>query len=293
MQGERNATQMHGRGIPSMRWIPVLVTMLLTALFSSCSVLKSPFAPSLKLNTTEQMMWSTYLIGSEKGMGAGFILFRHDADQPGSAIPVMVTAAHLIEAAGQGPLFIGARMPDDQGGASITLIEFLPGRGDRRFYVKHPEHDIAAFELRLPVDAARLVALPSFLLNKRRGAGGALRAGEEVSFVGFPETLPEMEGLFPVLRTGRVASYPVGTSRSGGVFVINADVYPGDSGGPVFLSGKRGRPELAGMIIRRVGSDKKAFSHLAIAVEARLVQETMALLDARDAEHDAPANRKQ
>ena len=226
-------------------------------------------------------MWTTYLIGSEKGMGAGFVVFRRDANEPDGVVAVMVTAAHLLDAVGKGPLFVGTRTPDAQGGVRVAIVEFQPRRSGQRFYVRHPEHDIAAFELRLPKEAADLIALPSFLDDPAHGRKPP-RAGEEVSFLGFPEMLPELEGLFPVLRTGRVASYPVGTAQSGGVFVINADVYPGDSGAPVYVAGRGGRPELTGMIIRRVGSDKKAFSHLAIAVEARLIRETLQLLGDHD-----------
>ena len=226
-------------------------------------------------------MWSTYLVGSAKGMGAGFVVFRHDPQEPEGLVPVMVTAAHLLEAAGGRPLFIGARMPDASGGARISLIEFRPKRDGRRFYVRHPYHDIAAFEMHIPKEAASLVALPSFLGDKAHDRK-LLRVGDEVSFVGFPEVLPEMEGLFPVLRTGRVASYPVGSAQAGGLFVINADVYPGDSGAPVFAVGRRGHPELAGIIIRRVTADQKAFSHLAIAVESKAIRETLQLLGDQD-----------
>lgn len=267
------------------RLLFAVLALAFVLLFPSCSSLGLA-----RLNTTEQMMWSTYLIGSEKGMGAGFIVFRRDPSEPKGVVPVIVTAAHLLDAAGKGPLFIGTRMPDEHGGARITLVEFQPRRGAQRFYVRHPEHDIAAFELHIPTEAAPLIALPSFVDDKAR-AGKLLRAGEEVSFVGFPETLPEMEGLFPVLRTGRVASYPVGSARAGGLFVINADVYPGDSGAPVYVAGRHGRPELTGMIIRRIGADSRAFSHLAIAVESRLISETLQLLDEPSAATQTARNK--
>lgn len=250
-------------------FVALTSALIFVLAFPSCSV--------VRLNTTEQMMWSTYLVGSEKGMGAGFVVFRPDPHEPDGVVPVMVTAAHLLEAAGKCPLFIGTRMPDAQGGARITLVEFQPKRGSQRFYVRHPQHDIAAFEMHIPKEAVSMVALPSFVNDTARSSK-LLRVGDEVSFVGFPEVLPEMEGLFPVLRTGRVASYPVGSAQAGGLFVINADVYPGDSGAPVYVVGRRGHPELAGIIIRRVTADQKSFSHLAIAVESRAIHETLQLL---------------
>jgi hypothetical protein len=80
-----------------------------------------------------------------------------------------------------------------------------------------------------------------------------------------------------------VASYPVGTAQAHGCFLINSDVYPGDSGAPVFVPGRGSRPRLAGMIIQRIGPDARAFSHLAVAVDAAVVRETLDLLAAREA----------
>jgi Trypsin-like peptidase domain len=264
------------------------LALVLLVFFPACSAVTHS-TTRIPLNTTEQMMWSTYLIGSPKGMGAGFVVFRRDPSEPDGVVPVMVTAGHLLDAVGKGPLLIGTRMPDATGGAQVALIEFQPKRGSQRFYVRHPDHDIAAFEMHIPKEAASVVALPSFV-NVTARDGKQLRAGEEVSFVGFPEMLPEMEGLFPVLRTGRIASYPIGSAQTGGLFIINADVYPGDSGAPVYVVGRRGRPELAGMIIRRVGTDRKAFSHFAIAVDSKAIHETLQLLEtggAKSADEEA------
>lgn len=268
-----------------LRFPALALALILFQLLPACSAV-APSNHRIRLNTTEQMMWSTYLVGSAKGMGAGFVVFRHDPREPDGVVPVMVTAAHLLDTVGKGPLLIGTRMPDASGGTRVALIELQPKREGRRFYVRHPQHDIAAFEMHIPKEIAALVALPSFL-NDTASGGKLLRAGEEVSFVGYPEILPEMEGLFPVLRTGRIASYPVGTPTAGGLFIINADVYPGDSGAPVYVVGRGGRPELMGMIIRRVGADRKAFSHLAIAVESSAIHETLQLLETNGQERAA------
>ncbi|MBX7207339.1 MAG: serine protease [Verrucomicrobiaceae bacterium] len=258
-----------------------LLARVLPAIFvlASCTAPVQRFG-SGRLNASEKMMWSTYPMGSEKGMGTGFVVLRRDRSAPGGSVPVVVTAGHLLDAIGRRPFFIGARMPDAKGDAQVALIEFKPPRDNARFFSRDARHDIGVFELRIPPEFASQVSMPSFLSDAMR-TGRRLRAGEEVSFVGFPEVLPEMEGAFPILRTGRVASYPVGVAAAEGVFVINADVYPGDSGAPVFVTGRAGRPELAGMIIRRVGSDQKAFSHLAIAVDARAVYEAVNSLAAK------------
>ncbi|OYW29652.1 MAG: hypothetical protein B7Z47_04535 [Chthoniobacter sp. 12-60-6] len=150
--------------------------------------------------------------------------------------------------------------------------------------MRHPRHDIAAFALHLPAEVASRVKVPSCLDEKMLARNGkSLHSGVEVSFLGYPEVLPGTEGAFPLLRSGRVASYPVGTSQAHGRFAINSDVYPGDSGAPVFVNGCGRRPKLVGMIIERVGAKASSFSHLAIAVDAEVIRETLALVAANEA----------
>ena len=244
----------------------------MVASLCSCASTRGP-----KLNTAEQMMWSTYIVGSEKGMGAGFVMFRRAPREPAGVMPVMVTAAHLLKAIGGGPLFIGARAPDVNGGVQVAIIKFIPDK-KTSFYVRHPEQDVAAFDLRLPKDAAGAIALPSFVSTI---ATRPPRTGEEVSFVGFPEMITQLEGLFPIMRSGHVASYPVSPQGTADLYVIDADVFAGDSGGPVFTKGRGGRPVLAGMIIERLSPARKDFSHMAVSVSPRAIRETLELLEAR------------
>jgi hypothetical protein len=236
-----------------------------------------------RLNAVERVMWSTYPLASRKGMGTGFVVACRDARARGGVSPVVVTSVHVLATVGRGPLMLGARVPDERGEPQVAVLQFQPPRGRERFYVRHPHQDLAAFALQVPDEFSDLVSVQSFLDESALGSrAGALRAGAEVSFLGFPEVLPGTAGAFPILRTGHVASYPLGTAAADGLFVVNADVYPGDSGAPVFASGRGGRPELVGMIIRRVGTDERKFSHLAIAVDAKAIRETLQLVVDRE-----------
>jgi hypothetical protein len=76
---------------------------------------------------------------------------------------------------------------------------------------------------------------------------------------------------------------------SEGMFLINADVYPGDSGAPVYVAGSGGRPQLVGMIVRRIGSDAQKFSHLAVAIEAGAIRETLRMFSQEAAKSSAEA----
>ena len=252
----------------------------------------SACATSGRLNTTEKMMWSTYPLATEKGMAAAFIVMHRDPALGQGKVPVVFTSYHVLKTVNHGPLIIGVRMPGEDDDPAIALLKLYPDTHQKRpFYVKHPGSDVAAFPLHLPEELTGVVDLSSFIQDRHLARPGRrLHTGTDVSFLGYPDVLPGTSGAFPVLRSGRVASYPLGTPASEGRFLINADVYPGDSGAPVFVSRKRGSPWLAGMIIQRVSETTDTFSHLAIAVDADTIRETLALLPNLYQESPPPMN---
>jgi hypothetical protein len=240
------------------------------------------------MNVTEKMMWSTYPLATENGAATGFIINHRDAKVPGGVVPVIFTSVHVLETVGDGPLIIGIRVPNGSGETLVSLLAFMPPKssGKERFYVRHPKYDIAAFSIRLPEELAAKADMRSSMDEKMLAhAGRSLRAGLEVSFLGYPDIYPGTEGAFPILRSGRVASYPAGTSQAHGGFFINADVYPGDSGAPVFVASGGSRPKLVGMITKRIGPTTRSFSHLAVAVDVNTIRETLQLLLASEKNH--------
>ena len=241
--------------------------------------------PGERLNANERMMWSTYPVATQKGMATGFVVARRDSSVPGGIVPVVVTSTHVISTMGKGPLYVGIRIPDEKGEAEVAVLQLQPTSQGRPFYVRHPHQDVCAFSLRIPPEAAGILRLPSALQQSKVKRNADLpRAGTEVFFLGYPEVAPGTGGGFPVLRSGRVASYPTASMRNQRKFLVDADVYPGDSGAPVYITRHGRRPELAGMIIQRMGKEKGSFAHLAIAVDASVIAETLQILAAREAE---------
>jgi hypothetical protein len=169
---------------------------------------------------------------------------------------------------------------DAGGNLSVSLLEVVPRRKGTPFYVRHPRLDVAAFRVKFPVDL-QVPLLLTLLEEKNLEGTGNPRAGEDVAFVGFPEGQSTSLGMFPVLRAGKVASFDQSLFglRS---FLINGDVYPGDSGGPVFRLSKTGKPRVVGMVVERLSIERRAPFPLALAVDARAIRETLQLLVRRD-----------
>jgi hypothetical protein len=230
-----------------------------------------------RLTPAEKMMWSTYVIASPKGLATCVIVNRKDPSAPEGVLPVLVTAAHVLTVAPHGPFYLIYRTPRPANSPEANILEFdAPEKTEYPFF-KHPHYDVAALELRLPPDIASEVTLPSFLNEEAISSrGNEPLAGEDVSILGFPSVLPGTEGAFPILRAGRVASFSAGPSSDRQTFLVNTNVYSGDSGGPVFRSSGRGKPKMVGILTERIGK-KEGGVPLAIAINSSVVSETLML----------------
>lgn len=221
-------------------------------------------------------MWSTHPIYTKSGAATAFIVECHD--HAGRKVPVVVTSAHVLKKGRQEPLLIGARIPDEKGDLTEALLG-VAYQGNEPYYTLHPVHDVAAFPLGVPQKVVSQLHLSSALIRrgiKHRHYGP--RPGMEVGFLGYPDLFPGTAGGFAILRSGRVSSSPMDGPHASGTFLVDADVYPGDSGAPVYQLTSMGRPQLSGMIIQRVSAPNSNYSHLAIAVDSKAIDEVLELL---------------
>ena len=237
---------------------------------------------STGLTTAEKMMWSTYLIASPKGVATCVIVNRKDRSAPNGIVPVLVTSAHVLQVAPHGPFYLAYRSQQPGQNPQVEVLEVNPPSSPDQLFVQHPKHDVAAMELRLPPEVASEVTFPSFLNENEIEPGkDEPHPGDDVSLLGFPSVFPGTEGAFPILRSGRIASYAPGLAASRETFLVNTNVYSGDSGGPVFSSSRRGKPKLLGILTERIGH-KEGSVPLAVAINASIISETLKL-EARDA----------
>jgi hypothetical protein len=251
------------------------ILVLFFLAFCACQTVQSSTLP--KLTTSEKMAWSTYAIATEKGLGTGVIVNRQDATAPGGIVPVLVTCTHVLDAAPGGPYFIILRMPVLGANPHIIMLSVDVPPNSRPPYVKHPRRDVAAMEIRLPSEIARIISIPSFISESTLARQSAPHVGDHIFVLGFPKVFPGTEGAFPVFRTGIIASYSSGSQTNLEKYLIHTDVFSGDSGGPVFAARSRGAPELLGLISERIGP-KASEVPLAVAIDASVIRETLALL---------------
>jgi hypothetical protein len=108
--------------------------------------------------------------------------------------------------------------------------------------------------------------------------------------LGFPRGLAANQAGFPILRSGRIASYPVAPAKIFPTFLLDFSVFPGNSGGPVFMHNEARRspadanqaPQdvefIAGLLTQQVELNNERLE-IGIVTHAKYIRETVALVD--------------
>ena len=62
-----------------------------------------------------------------------------------------------------------------------------------------------------------------------------LSIAENVYFIGYPDNRFDVQNNLPLIRQGMIASHPKYDYNGDPVFIIDAQVFPGSSGSPVYI----------------------------------------------------------
>lgn len=213
------------------------------------------------------------LTEGRRTVGSGFLVSTTSAD--GAPQTVLVTAHHVLARMPGAEAKVGYRAPTADGGWRYAP-EALRIRDDRGepLWRAHPSRDVAVIALRAPERFAR-AAIPIGYLAPGTGAA-VVQPGEELMVLGYPRGLAANAAGFPILRAGRVASYPL-TPATSPTFLLDFSVFPGNSGGPVFDAGANGQPLIAGVLTQEVELDNERLG-IGVVTHARYIRETIDLL---------------
>jgi hypothetical protein len=219
-------------------------------------------------------------------VGTGFTLSVPRGDQPPEV--VLVTAAHVLEMMKSEKMRIGWRVETPQGWVykptTITIRN-----ADGPVWVQHPTQDIAVISIDALTAAGASVLPLAALADDKTFDALKVEPGEEMSTLGYPFGLSSNNEGFPILRSGRVASYPLGPTRTYPTFLIDMTAISGNSGGPVFLNeGKPAQgdtpkmPVIAGVLTRQVEQDTRRLE-LGLVTHAVFVRQAIDLLLKKEA----------
>jgi hypothetical protein len=254
------------------------------------------------------LMESTFKIeGKTKeektSFGTCFVILRTFPDNPKWGWSVLITADHVLSdtSADEATIYLRRKLDSWVHVKSPWTIK-IRDKG-RPLWIRHPEVDIAAMIISLPKD----ILDSQKWLNEDLLRGDDvykiedIRPGDELMCLGYPLGIESNSAGFPVLRSGRIASYPVYPSSIVKSYFYDVPVYGGNSGGPVFFDFRKRQipglpPEqwvdvigVAGIIIQDVSSTVHTESYfettirknplgLAIVVPAEFIKQTVDML---------------
>ena len=179
----------------------------------------------------------TVLEDGSEGSGTAFVVSHA---HPRGTYTFIVTNRHLVEGVRRGGLvFTQKRNGQPAFGERFQLnIEDFPHAW---FLHPDPEVDLAIIPMRPLEQAARDqgVELYYHVIDSRQAPDAAtlraLDALEEILFVGYPNGVWDHANLMPIMRRGTTAT-PIALDFEGRPeFLVDAAVYPGSSGSPVFI----------------------------------------------------------
>jgi len=219
-------------------------------------------------------------------VGTGFLL--SDPTPDGRPRTVLVTAAHVFDTMPQTEARIGYRFQGADGGWRYSPQPFAirSAKGQPK-WTKHPDRDVAVMEVTAPPEFAKAAIPLNWLASDETFNRYGVEPGDEMEALGYPLGLAANQAGFPILRSGRVASYPLAPSAEFPTFLLDFTVFPGNSGGPVYIDPRDHRPGaeqpqdgqfIAGILTQQVELSGDRLE-IGIVTHARYIREAVEMLD--------------
>ncbi|KPJ51358.1 hypothetical protein AMJ40_00205 [candidate division TA06 bacterium DG_26] len=245
------------------------------------------------------LMESTFKLWGEGSCGTGFILSVPAEEDSESVRHILVTARHVLENIQGDSVQIILR--NERGdGKWEELPYWVRCRQDgRQVWIGHEDEtvDVAAMRVRVPRHIRIPLVSPDALADDQFLRDAGVHPGDELLCLGYPLCAASGRGEFAILRSGRVASYPLIPTRRMKTFLYDFEILNGHSGGPVYLIREKqketepryredARWAIVGLVSREAtipagrtpvhaGSDTTRQLRMAQVVHASLIRETI------------------
>lgn len=195
-----------------------------------------------------RLMKSTFRIEGPTGdgkrsVGTCFVFQRPIKNNPKWGWNILVTANHVLSDISSADATLFLRMRQTNGVYVKREFQIQIRTNNVPLWYRHPEVDVAAMVIGLPqdfLDQSDLM-LESFLAGDSVMEERDINTGDELMCLGYPLGIEANDAGFPVLRSGRIASFPVRPSSIVKSFLYDIPVYGGNSGGPVFFDYRKRR----------------------------------------------------
>jgi len=176
----------------------------------------------------------------ETSVGTGFFYNKSHPTDPNLSIPMLVTNRHVIDNASEGVIQI---FTADKDGKPITK-ERVSINLDSGFFSSFKisnEYDLAMIPIGGVFNHMNNIGNPPFFraadksIIPNEEQRSELAAIEDIVFIGYPSGIIDSHSGLPLIRKGITASPLWGKFQGKNEFLIDAGVFPGSSGSPVFI----------------------------------------------------------
>ncbi len=185
------------------------------------------------LNTI--MMEATCKIAAPGTLGTGFIIGKPDKKNPPKAFYTLVTADHVLRAAQSDRVMLTLRQKQLNETWKRLEVPVQIRNKKKELWQKHPKMDVAAMFIRLPTNIVTTLLTTDLLINDSKLKEYEIHPGLELLCLGYPFGAEANAHGFPILRSGRIASYPLTPTKDNKTFLFDFTVFRGNSGGPVYF----------------------------------------------------------
>lgn len=195
-------------------------------------------ASNFELNTA--LFESTFRIeqsigGNKSVTGTTFVLARPYTNAPTTGRFVMVTAKHVLEDMKGDDAVWHLRSKDAAGHWQRSPATLKIRTNGVPCWTAHPTADVAAMYVPLIQGAITFVLPTPVVAADDTFEQFEIHPGDELNCLGYPMGMESNAIGFPVLRSGKIASYPLYPTKEHPTFLYDFEVFGGNSGGPVFM----------------------------------------------------------
>ncbi|MGL6372966.1 S1 family peptidase [Aeromonas hydrophila] len=190
---------------------------------------------------------------NSESIGTGFFFNKSHPTNNELYMPMLVTNKHVIEGAKEG---IIQMYRSTESGEPIT---------DQRITITLDASFFSSFIIDVEYDLAVIPIAGVFELAKKNGDRLFYRAADEslfpdekteknlsaledIIFIGYPSGIVDTKTGLPLIRKGITSSPVWSTFESKNQFLIDAGVFPGSSGSPVFIYNHGSYPSNGGLV---------------------------------------------
>jgi hypothetical protein len=206
----------------------------------------------------EQILFSTLRIellnnsDELQGIGTGFLLKADFLQEPSKSLVLLISNRHVLDATERFNITFHQRKPDSNLPELGQILRFRAANYMEVLFIHpNPKIDLACVNI-----TSVIKELGSKIYHKvldrtlfANFNEPELDAGQRVIFIGYPENRYDQKHNLPILRSGVTASHPRLNYNGEEQFLIDAQVFPGSSGSPVFLNMKEAQYSMGQIIL--------------------------------------------